>query len=464
MLITNNTAAGHDHLSAITDCFEKAEKADLVVAYVQQTGVNLLQSPLARIGRAVRLICSLDMDVTDPAAIKNLMAMGVKVKVYRMDRGTMHAKLWLFKEAHGHWQCIVGSANLSAGGLRNNVEASARLIESENPDALAMARRIFGFLWNSDGCDELTDRDIDTWISSRRERRKMISRIRQIQSKAKQPSTGAQVKVLREFVKGWIDIGVHEKTTGSGVTGKMWRGWYIIPDQGYVDDALMNRLHGICQIMHRADGGAIDISQPVKPPLDAILKITEEKLLRSKRKMPLRSLFVRQEKNYLTHFEFARHPVKPGGKPDKKILALTEYGAQFARAGNVREQKQIYTAAMQQYVYNGLPLLEFTHGLLREIDKINLTEFSFFANHAYAIGEVGNIAALIQMYRNLPRERKILFKKEMDDYFKVKLEPSAKNVRGNYDKSAKHTMSALGWCEGLYFNLASCELSLRDES
>jgi len=182
MLITNNTAAGHDHLSAITDCFEKAEKADLVVAYVQQTGVNLLQSPLARIGRAVRLICSLDMDVTDPAAIKNLMAMGVKVKVYRMDRGTMHAKLWLFKEAQGHWQCIVGSANLSAGGLRNNVEASARLIESENPDALAMARRIFGFLWNSDGCDELTDRDIDTWISSRRERRKMISRIRQIQN------------------------------------------------------------------------------------------------------------------------------------------------------------------------------------------------------------------------------------------------------------------------------------------
>jgi len=463
MLIANQTPDADNHLRILTDCFEQAEQADVVVAYIQQSGVTLLRNPLDRIGRATRLICSLDMDVTDPAAIKTLMAMGVQVKVYQTDRGAMHAKLWLFKDASGGRRCIIGSANLSAGGLRNNVEVGVDLNEAEHPEAVAQARNLFGFLWNSERCGALTERDIDAWIAGRHERQKMIAQIRRIQSRVKPPSDAAQMKILRKFVKGWIDIGVDEKTTGAGVTGKMWRGWYIIPDQGYIDDALMNRLRRICRIMQRASG-VIDISAPVKPPFDEILKITEEKLLRAKRKMPLRALFVRQEKNYLTHFDFAHHPAKADGKVDKKILALTEYGAQFARAANAPAQKRIYTASMQQYAYNGLHLLEFTRLLLAEVGAVDLTEFSLFANHAYAIGEVNNIAALVTMHRGLSPDKKDSFKRKMDEYFHAKLEHTAKNVRGNYDKSAKHTMSALGWCDGLSFNLANCELSPQGES
>ncbi|MDD9875076.1 MAG: phospholipase D-like domain-containing protein [Gammaproteobacteria bacterium] len=462
MLIANHMPDADNHLRAIADCFEKAEKADIVVAYIQQGGVALLQNSLDRIGHAVRLICSLDMDVTDPSALKALMVKGVKVKIYRMGRVTMHAKLWLFQDARGCWRCIVGSANLSAGGLRNNVEAGVGLTESENPDALAQARNFFGVLWNSERCSELTGRDIDAWISGRRERREMIARIRRLQNQAKPLSDSARVNVLRKFVKGWIDIGVHEKTAGAGVTGKMWRGWYIIPDQGYIDHALMNRLHRICQIMLRA-GGVIDISKSVQPPLDEILEITTEKLQRPKHKMNPRDLFIRQEKNYLVHFEFARNPAKNNGRPDIKTLVLTEYGAQFAGAASAQEQKRIYTASMQQYAYNGLPLLKFTRKLLDEADKIDLTEFSYFANHAYSIGEVNNIAALIRMYRHLPGARKTSFEEEMNDYFRAKLEHTATNVRGNYDKSAKHTMSALGWCEGLHCDFENWELSLSDE-
>lgn len=459
MLIANRMPDTDNHLRVITDCFEKAQSADMVVAYIQQSGVTLLQDSLDRIGRATRLVCSLDMDVTDPSALKALMAKGVKVKVYKTDRGTMHAKLWLFKDGRGGWRCIISSANLSAGGLRNNVEVGVDLNEREHPDAVTQARNLFGFLWNSDRCSALTERDVDAWISGRRERQNMIAQIRRIQSQVKPPSANAQVKVLRKFVKGWIDIGVDEKTAGTGVTGKMWRGWYIIPDQGYIDDALMNRLHRICRIMQRA-GGVIDISKPVQPPLDEILEITTEKLQRPNRKMAPRDLFIRQEKNYLTHFDFAHHPAKPGGKPDKSSLALTEYGAQFAGAASAQAQKRIYTASMQQYAYNGLHLLEFARLLLGEVGEVNLTEFSLFANHAYAIGEVNNIAALITMFRALSTEKRDLFKREMDEYFKAQLEHTATNVRGNYDKSAKHTMSALGWCEGLHCDFDDWALSL----
>ncbi|MDD9857250.1 MAG: hypothetical protein OXU96_04285 [Gammaproteobacteria bacterium] len=101
--------------------------------------------------------------------------------------------------------------------------------------------------------------------------------------------------------------------------------------------------------------------------------------------------------------------------------------------------------------------------LLKEAGKVDLTEFSFFANHAYSIGEVNNIAALIKMHRGLSSGERDSFKRKMDEYFKVKLEHTAKNVRGNYDKSAKRTMSALGWCEGLHCDFENWELSLSDE-
>lgn len=47
----------------------------------------------------------------------------------------------------------------------------------------------------------------------------------------------------------------------------------------------------------------------------------------------------------------------------------------------------------------------------------------------------------------------------MDEHFEAALEPTAKNVRGNYDKSAKHTMSALGWCDGLHCDFDNWALS-----
>ncbi|MDD9857249.1 MAG: hypothetical protein OXU96_04280 [Gammaproteobacteria bacterium] len=66
MLIANNMPGADNHLSVITDCFEKAEKADIVVAYIQQGGVTLLRNPLDRIGHAVRIICRIHLQRPPP--------------------------------------------------------------------------------------------------------------------------------------------------------------------------------------------------------------------------------------------------------------------------------------------------------------------------------------------------------------------------------------------------------------
>ena len=459
MLISNGMEKLPSYYAVVSEQFKKAEKIDLAVSYIQQSGVSTLKELIAQLGSNIRLVCSFDMDITDPLAVKELLDMGVAVRIYQAQRGTLHAKLWLFEHGQGRWNCIVGSANLSANALRENMEVGVLIKQDDNRQAINEALGVFNFIWDNDKCREVTDEDIQIWAEGRSKRKKMKFRLKQQEKRP--PSSAEDIQILKEFAREWIDIGVDAQTIGAGLVGRLWRGWYIIPDQGYINDELMERLHGICKIVSSEKGAMIDISSDdMNPPFQKILDITKAKLVRSKHKMEPRALFVRQEKNYLTHLGFLFHPDKANGKLNKQLLKLTEYGKRFARARDVAEGKKIYTEAMREYSYNNLRLLQFTYELLERLKTLSFTEFSFFANHAYSSDEVDSIVTLITIYRDLSPEARAGFQRDMDEYFRAKLEHTARNVRGNYNKKVKHTMSALGWCEGLHFDFQNNELRL----
>lgn len=459
MLISNGMEELPSYYAVVSDQLKKAEKIDLAVSYIQQSGVSALKELITQVGSNIRLVCSFDMDITDPLAVKQLLDMGVAVRIYQAQRGTLHAKLWLFEHGQGRWNCIVGSANLSANALRENMEVGVLIKQDDNRQAINEALGVFNFIWDNDKCRDVTDGDIRIWAEGRRKRKKMKLRLKQQEKRP--PSPVEDIELLKEFAREWIDIGVDAQTIGAGLVGRLWRGWYIIPDQGYIGDELMNRLRRICKVVSSEEGEVIDISSDnMNPPFQEILDITKAKLVRPKHKMEPRALFVRQEKNYLTHLGFLFHPDKANGKLNKQLLKLTEYGRRFARARNVAEEKKIYTEAMQEYSYNNLRLLQFTYDLLEQLKTLDFVEFSFFANHAYSSSEVDSIVTLITIYRNLSPEARAGFRHDMDEYFRAKLEHTARNVRGNYNKKVKHTMSALGWCEGLHFDFESNELRL----
>ena len=268
------------------------------------------------------------------------------------------------------------------------------------------------------------------------------------------------VSVLEAYVKGWIDIGVGARTQGEEITGRLWRGWYIIPDQGYIDDKRMEHLRKVCAVISGAPDQTISISPDEDRFFKKILELTEGKFVRPDRRMALRNLFVRQEKNYLLHFGFAEHPEKPNGKPDKSRLKLTTSGSDFAAEKSIAVRKRIYTRNMRNYAYNNLHLLPFLYELLEHTRTLNFIEFSFFACHAYAVGQVVEIAELIDIYRNLSPRIRRQFNDDMNAHFQEDLEHTAKSVRTNYDKHIKHTMSALGWCEKLQYDAEGYELRL----
>ena len=172
--------------------------------------------------------------------------------------------------------------------------------------------------------------------------------------------------------------------------------------------------------------------------------------------MSPRDLFVRQEKNYLLRLGFA-------DEPGKNTLALTRHGRALAESPDDTDTRRVHAEAMAGYVYNGLNLLDFIRRLLARTRRLDFVEFSFFACHAWAPDELDAVAALVRIYRRLPENRRQEFVAKTDGLFKRKLEPTAKGVRMNYDKKVRHTMSALGWCEGLRYDSAKKEIRLDDE-
>lgn len=116
------------------------------VAFVQSSGLHLLLSALkaARLrGARVRVLTSTYLDVTEPQALRALMALrGVELRVQVGPQG-FHAKahLLVLREAKVGW---VGSSNWSASGLRDNIEWNARI---DDPAAFDDAWRHFEALW-----------------------------------------------------------------------------------------------------------------------------------------------------------------------------------------------------------------------------------------------------------------------------------------------------------------------------
>ena len=459
-MFVENQIDNDGHYKVISQQLKEASHAALMVAYVQKSGVAALREEINAIGSKIQLLCSFDMNITDPDAIKELLDLGVTVKVYRVHRGTFHSKIWLFKKNTKHWNCLVGSANLSRDALFNNIEASVLINSIDEPIVVEQVRTFFKYLWNSkEHAHAVNKHDILLWSKEKKKRKDMSVRI----AKSRQVASGDdENKLLMEYVNNWISPEIARKASDLGNTiGQLWRGWYIIPDHGYIDENLMNRLCQICQLIHKA-GDKLNISEKNldNQQFKEILEIAGSNLKRKTHKLSPRQLFVRQEKNYLVNIGFAQHPPKKNHKLDKSILELTVDGIRYTQAEDTATQRRIYTEMMENYYYFGLPLLNFTRILLTRIQYLSFEEFSLFVNQVYSLEEIENIVKLIHIFRRLSSDKRAQFLHDVDDVFEKERERAGSGVRMNYNKNARHTMSALGWCDGLKYDTDKNKLIL----
>ena len=125
------------HAQAIRKLFDTPDIRNVIlsVAFVSESGVQQIEAALRLYASRVTVFAGIRNDITSHQGLKLLHDIGVKL--YAVDTGSrtiiFHPKLYLARGSASA-RFVVGSANLTLGGLNNNIEAGM-LIDFNIADA-----------------------------------------------------------------------------------------------------------------------------------------------------------------------------------------------------------------------------------------------------------------------------------------------------------------------------------------
>ncbi len=132
-LVSNfNQSTGHS--SRLTQLFERAEHFDCYVAFANSNGLELLWEPLVgalEAGMKARFVVGLNFYQTEPQALYDLLEVSEsyprQLEFYissGCSKLTFHPKVYAFRYPKENCRIVIGSANLTQGGLTRNIESS----------------------------------------------------------------------------------------------------------------------------------------------------------------------------------------------------------------------------------------------------------------------------------------------------------------------------------------------------
>jgi HKD family nuclease len=127
-----------NHGESIRQLLELSDPTQILVsvAFVRQAGLDELETAIKSHAEKTRFFIGIRNGITSVQAVKRLL--GMKADVYAVDTGSrntlFHPKLYFALNAT-HAIVIIGSANLTIGGLHNNIEAST-CVKLDLSDAL----------------------------------------------------------------------------------------------------------------------------------------------------------------------------------------------------------------------------------------------------------------------------------------------------------------------------------------
>lgn len=126
------------HGDAIGELFDvpKIQRVVLSIAFITESGVDRIASKLKPVAKVLTTFAGIRNDISTHQGLKALLSYGGTV--YAVDTGArnpvFHPKIYLVR-GEKLARAIIGSANLTLGGLNNNIEAGISLeFDLSNPD------------------------------------------------------------------------------------------------------------------------------------------------------------------------------------------------------------------------------------------------------------------------------------------------------------------------------------------
>lgn len=166
-LLLNLNMQQQAHGSALVQLLERAQQLECMVAFAKKSALRDLLTPLKKAlthGMRARIAVGLSFHVTEPAMLRNLFDL---TKTYQValylsaTNETFHPKIYAVRE-QGQCRVIVGSANLTAGGLTDNYEASV-LVNDKAGTLMAEIEAYFDELVKKGALVPATKKLIDTY-------------------------------------------------------------------------------------------------------------------------------------------------------------------------------------------------------------------------------------------------------------------------------------------------------------
>lgn len=157
-----------------------ADRIDILMAFVRQTGIRPLLEGVRRhceSGRLVRVLTTTYTNSTELSALMALQAAGARVRVsYDTSSTRLHAKAWLFHRQSGYSTAFIGSSNLTHSAQVTGLEWNVRVSGARNSDVIDKFSAVFESYWNSEDFQafdeeefkertEVTPTVSSTWLS-----------------------------------------------------------------------------------------------------------------------------------------------------------------------------------------------------------------------------------------------------------------------------------------------------------
>ena len=173
MSLNLNCVTGHnDHLyKRIQQSIHTATSIDIIVSFLMESGVKLIQKDLEEIkdkNIPIRILTGNYLNITQPSALyllKDILGDKVDLRFYNDTKRSFHAKAYIF-EKDNEGEIFIGSSNLSRSALTSGIEWNYRIDKNTNFEDFNYFKTMFEDLFLNHSIivnDEELERYSKTW-------------------------------------------------------------------------------------------------------------------------------------------------------------------------------------------------------------------------------------------------------------------------------------------------------------
>ena len=173
MSLNINCITGHnDHLyKHIQQSIHTATSIDIIVSFLMESGVKLIQKDLEEIkdkNMPIRILTGNYLNITQPSALyllKDILGDKVDLRFYNDTKRSFHAKAYIF-EKDNEGEIFIGSSNLSRSAWTSGIEWNYRIDKKINSEDFKYFKTMFEDLFLNHSIivnDEELERYSKTW-------------------------------------------------------------------------------------------------------------------------------------------------------------------------------------------------------------------------------------------------------------------------------------------------------------